>query len=155
MSYRHPQTGAALAERLEETIQAFGPENVAAFIAEPISGASLGAAVPPDDYWPIVRAICDRYGVLLIADEVLVGLGRTGTWWAIDHWDVVPDILVTSKGTAGGYFPLGFVAAKGDDVELLRQKLGDFNHGGTFSHHAVGAAAGSGDIAHPAERTLD
>lgn len=140
--YRYPASGAELAARLEETIQAYGGENVAAFIAEPISGASLGATQPPDDYWPAVRAICDRYGVLLIADEVLVGLGRTGAWWALDHWNVVPDILVTSKGTAGGYFPLGFIAAKGDDVELLRQKLGDFNHGGTFSHHAVGAAAG-------------
>lgn len=141
-TYRFPATGAEHAQRLEETIQAYGPENVAAFIAEPISGASLGAAQPPDDYWPLVREVCDRHGILLIADEVLVGLGRTGAWWALDHWRVVPDILVTSKGTAGGYFPLGFVAARGDDVEQLRQALGDFNHGGTFSHHAVGAAAG-------------
>lgn len=141
-TYRHPLTGVELAARLEETIQAYGPANVAAFIAEPISGASLGAAVPPDDYWPAVRAVCDRYGVLLIADEVLVGFGRTGSWWALDHWGVVPDIMVTSKGTAGGYFPLGFIAASGADVEQLRQALGDFNHGGTFSHHAVGAAAG-------------
>ncbi len=141
-TYRHPLSGIELANRLEETILAYGAENVAGFIAEPISGASLGAAVPPDDYWPRIREICDRYGVLLIADEVLVGLGRTGSWWALDHWDIVPDILVTSKGTAGGYFPLGFIAAKGEDVEQIRQKLGDFNHGGTFSHHAVGAAAG-------------
>ena len=140
--YRHPASGEALAARLEETIQAYGPENIAGFIAEPISGASLGAAAPPDDYWPRIRAICDRYGVILIADEVLVGLGRTGTWWALDHWGVTPDILITSKGTAGGYFPLGFIAARGEDVELIRHKLGDFNHGGTFSHHAVGAAAG-------------
>jgi adenosylmethionine-8-amino-7-oxononanoate aminotransferase len=69
-------------------------------------------------------------------------MGRTGKWWALQHWDVNPDILVTSKGIAGGYFPLGFVAAKGEDVELIHQELGDFNHGGTFSHHAVGAAAG-------------
>ena len=112
------------------------------FIAEPISGASLGAAIPPDDYWVRIRQICDRYGVLLIADEVLVGFGRTGRWWGLDHWYVQPDILVTSKGAAGGYFPLGFIAAKGKDVEQIRQTLGDFNHGGTFSHHAVGAAAG-------------
>ena len=140
--YRHPTDGVTLADRLEETILAYGAENVAGFIAEPISGASLGAAVPPDDYWPRVREICDRHGVLLIADEVLVGLGRTGAWWALDHWNIVPDILVTSKGTAGGYFPLGFIAARGEDVEQVRLKLGDFNHGGTFSHHAVGAAAG-------------
>lgn len=140
--YRHPMSGEELAGRLEETILAYGAENVAGFIAEPISGASLGAAQPPDDYWPRIRDICNRYGVLLIADEVLVGLGRTGSWWALDHWGVVPDILVTSKGTAGGYFPLGFIAAKGQDVEQIRQVLGDFNHGGTFSHHAIGAAAG-------------
>jgi adenosylmethionine-8-amino-7-oxononanoate aminotransferase len=141
-TYRYPATGSQLAAQLEQTIQAVGVENVAGFIAEPISGASLGAAQPPDDYWPAVREICDRTGVLLISDEVLVGLGRTGRWWGMDHWSVVPDILVTSKGTAGGYFPFGFVAAKGEDVEQIRQTLGDFNHGGTFSHHAVGAAAG-------------
>jgi adenosylmethionine-8-amino-7-oxononanoate aminotransferase len=140
--YRYPASGAALAARLEEAILAAGPDNVAAFLAEPISGASLGAAEPPEDYWPLVRNICDRYGVLLIADEVLVGMGRTGKWWALDHWQVIPDILVTSNGVAGGYFPLGLIAAKGSDVEQLRRAFGDFNHGGTFSHHAVGAAAG-------------
>lgn len=140
--YRFEASGQELAGRLEESILAYGPETVAAFIAEPISGASLGAVVPPDDYWPAVRRICDKYGVLLIADEVLVGMGRTGKWWGIDHWQVQPDILVTSKGLAGGYMPLGFVAAKHDDVELIRQKLGDWNHGGTFSHHPVACAAG-------------
>lgn len=139
--YRHPASGAELALRLEEAIQALGAESVAAFLAEPISGAGLGAIVPPDDYWPRIREICDRYGVLLIADEVLVGMGRTGKWWGLEHWAVQPDILVTAKGVAGGYFPFGFVAAKGADVQLIYEKLGDFNHGGTFSHHAVGAAA--------------
>ena len=140
--YRFPASGESLASALEEKILEHGPENIAAFIAEPISGASLGATIPPDDYWPRIRTICDRYGILLIVDEVLVGFGRTGKWWGIDHWYVQPDILVTSKGAAGGYFPLGFIAAKTDDVEQIRQTLGDFNHGGTFSHHAVGCAAG-------------
>jgi len=140
--YRFPANGRELADRLEESILAYGPENVAGFIAEPISGASLGAVVPPDDYWPRIREICDQYGVLLIADEVLVGMGRTGKWWALDHWGVKPDILVTSKGAASGYFPLGWIAANGNDVNQLHQTLGDFNHGGTYSHHAVGAAAG-------------
>lgn len=139
--YRFQASGEELAGRLEESIMAYGAETVAAFIAEPISGASLGAVVPPDDYWPAVRRVCDKYGVLLIADEVLVGMGRTGKWWGIDHWQIEPDILVTSKGLAGGYFPLGFVAAKTEDVDLIRQKLGDWNHGGTFSHHPVGCAA--------------
>lgn len=140
--YRFPADGEELADRLEESILAYGPENVAAFIAEPISGASLGAAEPPDDYWWRIRHICNKYGVLLIADEVLVGMGRTGKWWALQHWDVEADIIVTSKGLAGGYFPLGFIAAKGADIDQVRAELGDFNHGGTFSHHAVGAAAG-------------
>lgn len=141
-TYRYPATGIELANRLEEAIEAYGAENIAGFIAEPLSGASLGAAPAPDDYWPRIREICDQYGVLLIADEVLVGMGRTGKWWALNHWNVAPDIMVTSKGTASGYFPLGLIAAKGEDVEQIRLKLGDFNHGGTFSHHAVGAAAG-------------
>ena len=140
--YRDPVSGVEAANRLEKKILEVGVDKVAAFLAEPISGASLGAAVPPDDYWPRIREICDQYGVLLIADEVLVGMGRTGKWWSMEHWDVVPDIMITSKGLAGGYFPLGFVAAKGADVNLLQETLGDFNHGGTFSHHAVGAAAG-------------
>jgi adenosylmethionine-8-amino-7-oxononanoate aminotransferase len=141
-SYRYPTSGEELASRLEESILAYGPENVSAFIAEPISGASLGAAIPPHDYWPRITAVCRKYGVLLIADEVLVGFGRTGKWWGGDHWDLEPDIMVSSKGMAGGYFPLGFIAGRGDDVEQIRTALGDFNHGGTFSHHAVGAAAG-------------
>lgn len=140
--YRSDLSGKELADQLEKTIEAYGPDQVAAFIAEPISGASLGATAPPDDYWPAVRAVCDRHGVLLIADEVLVGMGRTGRWWGMDHWDVQPDILITSKGTASGYFPLGFIAARGQDVSAIQTALGDFNHGGTYSHHAVGAAAG-------------
>jgi adenosylmethionine-8-amino-7-oxononanoate aminotransferase len=139
--YRDPVSGREAADRLEALLCDIGPQHVAAFIAEPISGASLGAVVPDDAYWPRIRAICDQYGVLLIADEVLVGMGRTGLWWAIERWQVQPDLLVASKGTAGGYMPHGFVAARHDDVEQVRVALGDFNHGGTFSHHPVGAAA--------------
>lgn len=139
--YRYPATGAELADRLERRVLEVGPENVAAFLAEPISGASLGAAQPPDDYWPRIRAICDKYGLLLIADEVLVGMGRTGRWWAIDHWGIKPDIMTAAKGTAGGYMPHGFLAARQDDIERMRQQHGDFNHGGTYSHHAVAGAA--------------
>ena len=140
--YREPASGEVLAAELEEVILQYGPDLIAGFIAEPISGATLGAVVPPNDYWPCIRQVCDSYGILMIVDEVLVGMGRTGRWWGIDHWEVVPDILVTSKGVAGGYFPLGFLATTGDNVEQIRQVFGDFNHGGTFSHHAVGAAAG-------------
>lgn len=139
--YRDPVSGREAADRLEACILEVGPHNVAAFLAEPISGASLGAAAPDDDYWPRIREICDRYGVLLIVDEVLVGMGRTGRWWAIQRWGVQPDLLVASKGTAGGYVPHGFLAARHADVEQVRVALGDFNHGGTFSHHPVSSAA--------------
>jgi adenosylmethionine-8-amino-7-oxononanoate aminotransferase len=140
--YRDPRPGWETAAYLEQAILDYGAGNVAGFMAEPISGAGLGAIVPPDEYWPHIRQICDKYGLLLIVDEVLVGMGRTGAWWGINHWHVQPDILVTSKGAAGGYFPLGFIAAQGRDVAQIQQALGDFNHGGTFSHHAVGTAAG-------------
>jgi adenosylmethionine-8-amino-7-oxononanoate aminotransferase len=139
--YRDSRSGEELAHLLEQAILENGAETIAAFIAEPINGAGLGACIPPEDYWSAIREICNRYGVLLIADEVFVGLGRTGKWWGINHWNVTPDILVTSKGTAGGYFPFGFIAAHGSDVDRIYRTLGDFNHGGTFSHHAVGAAA--------------
>jgi adenosylmethionine-8-amino-7-oxononanoate aminotransferase len=129
------------ARQLEIEILRQGPERVAAFIGEPIGGATLGGIVPPDDYWPLVREICDRYGVMLIADEVLTGFGRTGAWFAMEHAGVQPDVMVLAKGAAGGYAPLSIVAVRGRDVETIRQAHGDFNHGGTFSHHAVGAAA--------------
>jgi adenosylmethionine-8-amino-7-oxononanoate aminotransferase len=137
----YPECGLRCADALEEAILQAGPENVAGFIAEPVSGATLAAVVPPDGYWPRIREICDRYGVLLIADEVMTGMGRTGGWFAIERWGVVPDILTMGKGTAGGYFPLSITAVRGEWAEALAAG-GDFNHGGTFSHHAVGAAAG-------------
>ncbi|MBM4467327.1 MAG: aminotransferase class III-fold pyridoxal phosphate-dependent enzyme, partial [Chloroflexi bacterium] len=138
----YPGCDIDCAQALEAAVRLAGPENVAAFIAEPISGASLGAAAPPPEYWPLVREICDRYGLLLIADEVMTGFGRTGRWFAMQHWDVVPDVIVMAKGAAGGYFPLSITAVRGEWVEVIRKGHGDFVHGGTFSHHAVGAAAG-------------
>ena len=133
--------GLLCAHRLEAEILRQGPDHVAAFIAEPVGGATLGAIVPPPGYWPLIRDICDRHGVLLIADEVLTGFGRTGTWFAVDQLGVRPDLMVMAKGAAGGYFPLSILAARGADVETIRLAHGNFNHGGTFSHHAVGAAA--------------
>lgn len=136
------ECGLRCAEALEEQIQKLGEENAAAFIGEPVSGATLGAVVPPDGYWPRIRQICDQYGLLLIADEVMTGFGRTGSWFAFQHWDAVPDIVTLAKGTAGGYFPLSTTAVRGEWVEAIMQGSGDFVHGGTFSHHVVGAAAG-------------
>src|SRR4030095_10716607 len=116
------------------------PGRVAAFVAEPVAGAGLGAAVPPDDYWPAVTEVCRRHGVLLIADEVMTGFGRTGRWFACDHWGVRPDILVLAKGAASGYWPLGLAVASGEVHDTIG--TGGFTHGLTYSHHVVGAAAG-------------
>jgi adenosylmethionine-8-amino-7-oxononanoate aminotransferase len=137
----HPEAcGARHAEALELAILEQGPESVAAFIAEPVGGATLGASVPPDDYWTTVDEVCRRHGVLLIADEVMTGFGRTGRWFGVDHWGVRPDILVAGKGTAAGYWPLGLCVAS-DRVFAAVREAG-FVHGFTYSHHAVGAAAG-------------
>ncbi len=137
----HPAAcGIRHAEFLEKAIRLAGPETVAAFIAEPVAGAALGAAAPPDDYWPAIAEVCHRHGVLLIADEVMTGFGRTGRWFGVDHWGVRPDILVSGKGASGGYWPLGLAVASGDVYETIR--AGGFVHGFTYSHHAVGAAVG-------------
>jgi hypothetical protein len=137
----HPTgCGARYAEALEREIQASPPATVAAFVAEPVAGAGLGAAVPPDDYWPAVAEVCRRHGVLVIADEVMTGFGRTGRWFASDHWGLRPDILVLAKGAASGYWPLGLAVAS----EAVHDTIGagGFTHGLTYSHHVVGAAAG-------------
>jgi adenosylmethionine-8-amino-7-oxononanoate aminotransferase len=131
-------TTEELALELERAIESAGPRTVAAFVAEPIVGATLAACVPPDGYWPAIAEICRRHGVLLIADEVMTGFGRTGRWFGVDHWGVRPDILVAAKGATSGYWPLGFVAASGHVREIVA--AGGFVHGFTYSHHVVGAA---------------
>lgn len=142
LGLEYPACRIACATALEDRIKLLGVDTVAAFIAEPVSGASLAAAVPPPEYWPLVREICDRYGLLLIDDEVMTGFGRSGRWFAIETWGVTPDVMTMAKGAAGGYWPLSITAVKGEHVEVIRQGRGDFAHGGTFSHHAIGAAAG-------------
>ncbi len=137
----HPQgCGAWHAAELERMIELAGPESVAAFIAEPVSGATLAAAVPCQDYWEQVVRICRKHGVLVIADEVMTGMGRTGRWFGVDNWDVRPDIVTAGKGTTSGYVPFGFAAASRDVFESV--SVGGFVHGFTWSHNALGAAAG-------------
>ncbi|HYY80900.1 MAG TPA: aminotransferase class III-fold pyridoxal phosphate-dependent enzyme [Actinomycetes bacterium] len=149
----HPRgCGGRYARELERAIVEAGPETVAAFVAEPISGATLGAAVPPDDYWPAVVEVCRRFGILVIADEVMTGFGRTGRWFACDHWSVRPDILVAAKGAASGYWPLGLVLASGRVHDTIAAS--GFTHGLTFSHHVVGAAAGRAVLRALRERNL-
>ncbi len=130
---------AELADELDRAIASAGPGTVAAFVAEPIVGATLGAVEPPDGYWPAIAAVCRRHGVLLIADEVMTGFGRTGAWFAMDHYGVRPDLLVAAKGATSGYWPFGFVAAAGALVDEVAAG-GAFVHGFTYSHQP-GAAA--------------
>ncbi len=133
-----------LAAELERELEAATPGTVAAFVAEPIVGATLAAAVPPDDYWPRIAEVCRRHGVLLIADEVMTGFGRTGRWFGLDHWGVRADILVAAKGATSGYWPFGFVAASGEIHDTVMNG-GGFVHGFTYSH-APGGAAVAGEV---------
>ena len=137
-----PQCDIRCATALEEEILRHGSDKVSAFIAEPVSGATLGAVVPPIEYWPIIREICNRHDVLFIADEVMTGMGRTGKWFAVDHWGIEPDLLTIGKGATGGYFPLSILAVKAEHAALISSNSGDFIHGGTYTHHAVGTATG-------------
>ena len=144
--YRAGETAAhaigdvdALVAELEAAIAAAGPGRVAAFVAEPIVGATLGAVAPPDGYWPAIAEVCRRHGILLVADEVMTGFGRTGKWFGMDHWGIRPDVMAAAKGAAGGYFPLGLAVASGNVYETITAG-GGFVHGFTYSHSPVGAA---------------
>jgi len=137
-------TAEELAAELDRAFESAGPGAVAAFVAEPIVGATLGAAVPPDGYWPAIAEVCRRHAVLLIADEVMTGFGRTGRWFGLDHWAVRPDMLVAAKGATSGYWPFGFVAAS-DEVHATVTGGSGFIHGFTYSHGPV-AAAVAGEV---------
>ncbi|MGV8984702.1 MAG: aspartate aminotransferase family protein [Cypionkella sp.] len=136
-----PATGAHYAAYLEAKILEEGPDTVLAFIQEPIGGASTGALVPPVGYMAAVREICDRFGVLLIHDEVMSGGGRTGQFMAAQHWGVDPDIIVISKGFGAGYAPLGAMIAH---QRLIGPVLaaGGFQHGHTYAGNPLACAAG-------------
>jgi taurine--2-oxoglutarate transaminase len=128
---------------LEEILQYEGPETVAAVILETVVGTN-GIIVPPDGYLQSVREVCDRHGILLIADEVMAGFGRTGKWFAVDHWDVVPDILTMAKGINSGYIPLGAMAIREPLAEWARDKY--FAGGLTYSGHPLACAVGVASI---------
>jgi adenosylmethionine-8-amino-7-oxononanoate aminotransferase len=130
------------ADELERTIRWHGPENVACFIAEPVVGATMGGVPAPAGYFQRIREICDRYDVLFIADEVMTGFGRTGRWFAVEHWDVVPDILVAGKGVSGGYAPLSVLAPSERIVKALRERGTPLGAGHTYAQNPVCAAAG-------------
>ncbi|WP_439551521.1 aspartate aminotransferase family protein [Falsiroseomonas sp.] len=132
---------ARLAAELEAQFQSLGPDTVAAFIAEPVVGATLGCVAALPGYFQAVRAICDRHGALLILDEVMSGMGRTGTMHAWEHEGVPPDIQVVAKGLGGGYQPIGGIMIGGRIIDALRDGSGGFMHGHTYQAHPIASAA--------------
>jgi putrescine aminotransferase len=131
--------GVAAANLLEDAIRREGPDTVAAFIAEPVQGGGGGVIVPQDDYFPRIRAICDRYDVLLISDEVITGFGRTGRWFGLEHWGVEPDIVQFAKGITSGYLPLGGIGVS-DRIKAVIDAAPParrWMHGLTNSGHPV------------------
>jgi taurine--2-oxoglutarate transaminase len=136
---------------LEEVIQLEGPQTIAAILLEPVTGTN-GVLVPPDGYMQGVRGVCDRHGILLIADEVMSGFGRTGKWFAIEHWGVVPDLMTMAKGLTSAYVPLGAVGLRQPIAEAFRDR--PFPGGLTYSSHPVACAAALATIAVYAEDRL-
>jgi len=130
--------GLRCAQELETQILELGAENVAAFIGEPFQGAG-GVIFPPDTYWPEIQRICRKYDVLLCADEVIGGFGRTGHWFAHQYFGFEPDLITLAKGLTSGYIPMGAVGMH-DRVAKVISESGDFNHGLTYSGHPVAAA---------------
>ncbi|MCZ6782717.1 MAG: aspartate aminotransferase family protein [Proteobacteria bacterium] len=137
---RYPSCAVACADDVERIFEEEGPETVAAFIAEPVGGSTAGALDPPPEYWPRLAEICRAHGVLLIADEVMSGFGRTGKKFGVDHWGVVPDILVGGKGLAGGYAPLGGVFTS-DEIVAPLAAAGEDLMFYTFGAHPAACAA--------------
>jgi len=142
------------AEDLERTILYEGPHSVSAFLAEPIVGATAGALVPRDGYFQRIREICDRYDVLLIVDEVMTGIGRTGKNFGIDHWETIPDLIVAAKGLASGYSPLYCVIAKEEIHSTIKEASGAFVHGHTYSQNPLSCAIGLAVLSYIEENGL-
>ena len=130
--------GLIRARELEDEIRRLGEDRVAAFIAEPVLGAG-GVIIPPDTYWPEIQRICDAHEILLIADEVICGFGRTGNWFGSDTFGIRPDIMTIAKGLSSGYIPIGASVVSGEIADALNDS-GEFNHGYTYSGHPVACA---------------
>ena len=135
------ECGEKCVQAIEDVIKFQGPETIAGVVAEPIA-SPMGAVVPPENYWPMLRELCDRYGVLLIADEVITGFGRTGRMFACEHWGVTPDIMTVAKGITSGYIPMGGAITRGHiaDAFVGSQRV-SFRHVITFGGHPVASAA--------------
>jgi hypothetical protein len=139
---KFPECGLACANDLETLLQP-SDANVAAFIFEPVVGATLGAAAPPDGYVARIAEICSRHNILLIADEIMSGMGRTGKPFAVQHWNVEPDMILVGKGIASGYAPLGAVLMSRQIAEAFERGTGTFHHGFTYQAHPVATATGN------------
>jgi len=137
--------GLKAAGWLEAKILELGAERVAAFIGEPIQGAG-GVIVPPDTYWPEIQRICDKYGILLVSDEVITGFGRTGQWFGCERMGSKPDLMTFAKGVTSGYIPLGGVMVGERIARVLIDQGGEFNHGYTYSGHPVACAVAIANI---------
>lgn len=137
----NPGCDFVCARDLEKAIRRIGPQYIAAFLAEPLGGSTAGALVPPDEYWPIVRDICSRYDILLIADEVMSGCGRTGTNFCVNHWNVVPDMIAAAKGIAACYYPAGAVIVSHEIGEVYKNGTGAFAHSHTYNGMPAASAA--------------
>lgn len=143
LGLQYPSCNVDCADELERLLEREGSEDVAAFIFEPVVGATLGAVAPPEGYVQRIADICRRHGILLIADEVMSGMGRTGKPFAVEHWGVTPDMILVGKGIASGYAPLGAVIVAPHVAEAFSRGTGTFLHGFTYSAHPVAAAAGN------------
>lgn len=144
--YRHPDCDHCTGESVVREIERQGPESIAAFLAEPIIGSSLGATVPSKEYYRRIRDACHAHDVLFLADEVMAGMGRTGRWFSFEHFDFVPDVAILGKGISGGYAPLSAVAASREIVDTIARGSGAFSHAQTYSHTPVICAAGTAAI---------
>lgn len=133
--------GLRVANELETEIQRLGAENVIGFVAEPVVGATLGAVPPVPGYFKRVREICDQYGILLILDEVMCGMGRTGTMFACEHDDIAPDLITIAKGLGAGYQPIGAMLCTAEIYETIEHGSGFFQHGHTYLGHPTACAA--------------
>ncbi|MEM8814351.1 MAG: aspartate aminotransferase family protein [Pseudomonadota bacterium] len=137
--------GLAAARSLEDKIEEIGADKVAAFIGEPVQGAG-GVIIPPDSYWPEIQRICEKYGILLISDEVITGFGRLGSWFGAEHFGTRPDFMPFAKGVTSGYLPLGGVFVSDRVANVLIEQAGEFAHGYTYSGHPAACAVAIANI---------
>jgi len=150
----YPGCSVQCAKDLETAILKAGPQNVSAFVAETVIGSTTPAVVPPAEYFPMVRKICDKYNVPLILDEIMVGFGRTGKWFAFQHLGVEPDIVAVGKGISGGVVPLAAVFCRREIFETIKRGSGGFSHGFTFTNNPITTGAGKAVLEYMKKKNL-